>query len=434
MRAKTLGGALLAVWLTLAGGVAWGQGQGADPAWDIPSFSAQPSRLVARGQDPGAVGYAPSDPQIWLPLGSTRPEDGGVYLYCDYAMWHQTNPLGHQGVAIRGLIPSDNSVLPFAGQGQLIGSGQKALDVQQLNGPTNYQPGWEAGIGYKFKDGTTLTLNWFYLFDVKLSAFATLVPNGRSPTTPTGNPFPVFGDGFSNTFLTSPVTNFPSDFAGPPQKATVGSIFTFYGLWNGATLMSETFWQRFQQWDITYRMPVYDTECYRISGVMGPRFTWIWERYAWTTIDTDILGGSGAADVAIYSNVVSNRLWGAFIGCVQEWYWGHGFAGTLDTRAVAYIDSVKEIAMYQLGLHFVGPENKRARTEWRPAAELDARLGIKWYPTEFIECQLSYGAMGFFNTAASVVPIDFNYGRLTPSYNSVFRFFDGFNVGVAIVF
>src|SRR5436190_17715688 len=48
--------------------------------------------------------YAPADPHLWLPLGSTRPEDGGFYVFANYVMFRQTNPLRSQPVAVRGLF------------------------------------------------------------------------------------------------------------------------------------------------------------------------------------------------------------------------------------------------------------------------------------------------------------------------------------------
>src|SRR5690349_7219007 len=87
MRTKTLRGAwLLVAWLALA------------PA-------------VGRAQQSGQYvpAYAPSDIQVPLPYGSTRPEDGGLYTGARYVMFRINNPLKAQSLAIRGWRASDNS-------------------------------------------------------------------------------------------------------------------------------------------------------------------------------------------------------------------------------------------------------------------------------------------------------------------------------------
>src|SRR5262249_46197488 len=96
MRGKTfLGGAgLLVAWLTLAP-VAFAQG-------------ISPSAGDITG--PGATGYAPADPQLPVPLGSTRPEDGGLYTFGRFAYFKQSNILRAQPVAIRGFRASDDSI------------------------------------------------------------------------------------------------------------------------------------------------------------------------------------------------------------------------------------------------------------------------------------------------------------------------------------
>jgi hypothetical protein len=436
MRGKRIRGTwLLAAWLALA--PAARAQDPAPPKWEVPLFNAQQAgQLVARGQNPGAAGYAPADihtpaplgGDVPLPLGSTRPEDGGFYTWAQALMWHQTSPLRDQLVAVRGFVVVDSSV-PGVQPNTFIGDRTSALDTKQVSGPTSYVPGVEVGLGWKFKDASALSFSWFYLANTKYSAVATVANRDFN-----------FRADFANTFLTAFVYNFPNDFSGPPMKAAQGGPFALFGIWNGAGIMTETWEQKFQQWDITYRIPVYDTECYRLSGIMGARFAWIWERYRWVTTDIDLAGNSDPSDVAIYSNIISNRMYGPFIGCVQEWYWGHGFAGMFDARCAALLDLVKERAQYQLAFHFEGADklpatvNKRARTNWSPVTQFDTRIGLKWYPLEFVEVQMGYGVMGFLNTLTSQHPIDFNYSSLTPHYDHVFRLFDGFSAGIALVF
>lgn len=389
----------------------------------LPSAQAP---LVVRAQDmgtTGAPGYAPSDPQIPLPIGSTRPEDGGFYPWVQYTMWRQTNPLRSQGVANRGFLVVDNSI-PGVAPHTFFGSGAIALDVQQVTGPNPYQPGFEMGFGWKFNDGSSLSASFLYLASTQNRAVATPVPKG----------FNVGAD-LADSFLFSPVFNFPPGFAGPDSKIAVGGPQAVNGIWNGASIMTLEFQQRFQQWDMSYRRTIYDTECYRLSGLMGPRFVWIWERFTWKTTDIDLASNaSSPQDVGIYTNIVSNRMYGAHISAQQEWYCGHGFALMLTTEAGLFLDSAKEQPKYETGARFDPPENKRNLREWAVSPELRCTAAVNWYPWESIQLSLGYDLMIFFNTISSPQPISFDYSGLNPKYESTTRLFDGFRVGVTIWF
>ncbi len=125
--------------------------------------------------------------------------------------------------------------------------------------------------------------------------------------------------------------------------------------------MTEQFLQRFEMYEGTYRQPIFETENFRCSGIVGPRFVWIWERYKWTAADVDVVtGASGPQDEAVYNNIVSNRLYGAHAGCEQECYLGHGFAATCTLQGGAFVDEARTEAIYQLARGAVGPGPKRA--------------------------------------------------------------------------
>ncbi len=235
--------------------------------------------------------------------------------------------------------------------------------------------------------------------------------------------------------------NFPPEFSGPPNKIQTpgASPFAAYGIWNGANIMTLQYQQRFQQWDITYRTVIRDTEDYRMSAVMGPRFAWIWEGFTWRTTSqgTDALGqaASGPADVGVFTNATSNRMYGAFAGCQNECYIGRGFAVMLDTRAALLLDAVREKAEYATGLRFQGfPERKRSKTDWSVVPQFTGYLSMQWYPTEFIQMSVGYELMYFMNTITSGRPVDFNYGNDDPHWNHVNRLFDGFRAGIAFWF
>jgi hypothetical protein len=371
-----------------------------------------------------ATGYAQPDWELPVPLGSTRPEDGGLFLFGEYVMFRQTNPLKDQLVAVRGFVAVDDTVLGPGTAGTFIGSRVSALDVHQITGPNGYQPGFAFGAGWKFKDGSALTFDWMYLSEHRTQALATQAPLD----------FRVRSD-FANSFLTSYVYNFPPDYAGPPFKISVGGPQALHGIWDGALTQVITFVQRVQQWEATYRTPIYETDDCRVQALIGPRFFWMWERFKWTTTSADEFGLFTAADIAIYDNIVSNRMYGIHTGTSSEWYLGAGVALMCDVEAALLLDSVKERASYVRGDRFgPAPESKRAKHEWTLVPELQAMLGVMWYPVQSVQIRAGYDVMAFFNTISSPNPIDLNYSSVDPKWVSTFRFFDGWRFGVEISF
>lgn len=399
---------------------------------------------TARAQD-----YAPPDPQVPLPLYSNRPEAGGFYCAGEFIFWRQTNPLKDQVVAVRGLLDFDGTIiadLNGAGAGQagfgtggqtiiipgqqvpgtFIGSGTTALNTSDVHGPQTYQPGFEVTLGWKFREGFAIEASWWHLVENRYDAVATLVPPGLQG-----------GPTLSETFLFSPVFAFPSDYAGPPFKTALGGPFAAYGIWNGASVMQLDFVQRFDRFDITGRIPLYQGEDCRCYGLVGPRLDWIWERFKWRTVALNDDGSQEQDWVAIYSNIVSNRLYGVHFGCGTEYRLGDSpvgtFAVSLDVQGAAMIDVVKERAKYERGDYETAAQ--RARTVYTFAPEAQANLNLWWYPIEGVELRVGYDALAFFNTVSSPYPVDFNYGRLNPGWrDNTFRFMDGFNAGVGISF
>jgi hypothetical protein len=469
----------------------------------------------------GSPGYAPADPQLPLPLGSTRPEDGGLYTFGRFVYFHTNNPLRAELVAVRGFVASDNSIpssvtpggvgfqqiIPFnpingvlnngaplpifpAGTpnpftlpgittsifnnngnlqsqsvaaagfvfnvpataglvnstfiaGQFVGSGTEALNVANLNGQGSYQPGFEIGLGWKFRDGSSLSFSWLYITDAQYRAAASLAPQ-----------FGQVGPRLADTFLFAPVFNFPPELSGANFKVSTPNIQTapsgagganqpnaqaVFGIWNGASIMTIEFIQRFQQYELNYRMPIYETDDYRVNALVGPRFVWFWDKFKWTTTSLGInINGvvdNGPDKVGIYSAITSNRMYGTFVGCEQECYLGHGFSLNLDTRAAMLAEITRERAEYTTAAKFLAlPENKRSKSEWDPVPELQAMLSLWWYPTEFIQVMAGYEVMAFFNTRVNRRPIDFNYGTIEPKWTHDMRTVDGFRAGVGITF
>src|SRR5262249_5769831 len=154
---------------------------------------------------------------------------------------------------------------------------------------------------------------------------------------------------------------------------------------NGAIRETIEFDQRTQQIEATYRVPIYENEYCRAYGYVGPRFFWIWERFKWTTWSSDAAGNEMPEWAAIYTNIVSNRMYGAFIGMGQEAYLGHGFAVSLDIEGALLLDIARERAEYALGAKDVPPINKRTITAYSAVPEPAAKINLWWYPAEAIQ-------------------------------------------------
>jgi hypothetical protein len=415
---------------------------------------------LAKAQD--ATGYFPPDVNWPLPF-SNHPDRDGIFVSAEFIMFRQTNPITGQTVAVRGFKDTDGSISAavngVANVGAFFGSGKEALNTNQVSGPNDYQPGTNLEIGYKLSNGASISLGWMFITQHRTLASATSVPFNQA----------IGVDG-ADSFMFSPVYGFPPDFAGAfgPNFATgtgtanglgavkigsgatinaagvitpaapIGNFLAAYGIWNGASIETITFLQRVQQYQITWRDVVFETENYRCSYTVGPRFFWIWEKFEWRAMDIDTNGNGGPLDTAIYSNIESNRMYGAFAGFSQECYLGHGFAVQLDLQAAMFLDVVREKALYTTGAKDGIPRNtaesKRTITAWNAVPEINGNIQLVWYPIQSVECRLGYNAMAFFNTVSSPHPIDFNYGSLTPEYKSTFRLFDGLNVGISFLF
>jgi hypothetical protein len=283
-------------------------------------------------------------------------------------------------------------------------------------------PGFQVEIGWKFGDGSALTASFWYLATAQYSAVATLAaPNYQ------------YNSNQSATFLTAYVFNFPTAFAGAPNKVATGGPYSVYGLWNGASTMTEAYWQEAEQFYMTYRKPFYETETYRASALVGPRWIRLADKFQWITTDIDALGLSSPIYEGVYNNIVTNNNYGVWAGLQQEWYLGWGFAAMLNLNGGVFIDSVTTEVDYQLGLR-EGTENKRGRHFFQAAAEAQVTPSLMWYPLEGIQMQLAYDWFAIFNNTASPQPVDFNYSSLTPAYSNPVRFFNGFQATVAFVF
>jgi hypothetical protein len=403
--------------------------------WRASLFTALILLLPGLAQAQDAPGYFPPDIN-WPTPFSNRPDLGGIYCAAEFVLYRQTNPLTSQNVAYRGFQDVDGSISAALnnglGAGQFYGTKTLALDTHQVSGPNGYQPGFKIDLGYKFSTGASISLSWLYITEHKTQASATPAPFALN-----------VGFGQTDSFLFSPVYGFPPDYAGNftaangRRKIAIGNPLAAYGIWNAASIETISFIQRSEQYEITWRDVVFETENYRLSYLVGPRFFWIWERFQWRTSDLDLNGVGGPLDTAIYNNTDSNRMYGAHAGFSSECYIGKGFALQFDLEGALLLNVIRERQEYTTGARYGLPqptaESKRSQTQWTATPEINADINLVWYPIQSVQLRLGYNAMAFFNTISSPRPIDFNYGSLTAPYESTFRLFDGLKAGIAFI-
>lgn len=385
-------------------------------AWLLPCAAFAQGQYMQQEVVP-QTGYLPG------PLGHPRYEDGGFFVAMEFLYGIQTNPIRSQTVARRGFWDLGGGITGTPGT--FVGSGEEALNTRQVGGPMSFTPGFNLTGGWRFSNGVVLQVAWWHLWESRYAAIASLVP-------PNFN----VGNNLQNTFVSSPVVNFPAEFAGAQQNVTAGNPGDTFGIWNAASLMGLTFLQRFEMVDIQGRIPIWQTECSRTYGIIGPRMVWLWERFSWRTVDSDPGGGSTLADQATFSNVVSNRLYGAVWGCGHDWFLGDtpigGFGVNFDVAGGLYYDFVKERAKYERGDRSIAYSH--ARNVYSLVPSVEGKVGLWWYPWEAVQVHIGYNILAFFATVASPYPIDFNFAQITPVYAGQTRLIQAFDFGVGFVF
>jgi len=167
----------------------------------------------------------PADPVLPLPLYHNKPDnfglfDGGLFFATSFAAYKQTNPISHQGVAYRGFtdvtgtarVPyvynpitnqTENApVAPFVGK--FYGSGEEAMNTDQVSGPGTLNPGIKISAGWRFGDRVTVTASWMWLADATYTSSASNIPAGSQ-----------IGANYADSYLSAPVYNFYPEYAGP---------------------------------------------------------------------------------------------------------------------------------------------------------------------------------------------------------------------------
>jgi len=433
MRQRFIRGALLAAAAVAAGASSSRAQTPADGGRSLPVYQLP---ITVRGQipmsspaaSPANTGFdAPlnSDPTIPIPTGHAG--DAGFYTSAEFVFLNQTRTLSSQIIAYRGYVDSTGRITGVPGT--YVGSHQAALRTDDL-GRSTFQPGFRLELGYKFDDGFQLYANHMQLFDAHYSAGATLAsPYARTRTD------------LSDTFRVCGVFNFSPKFAGPGTKTTFDPLpgtpnsgaSNTYGIWDAASTMDIKFTQRYQQTDIGGRAPLFQTDYSRVYGSAGGRFAWFFERFQWITRSYDIDGLSNPQDAAFYTNTLSQRMYGPYVGVGHEIFLANQFSLSVDLSGALLLDVVKERVKYELGDR--STEAKRGQNEWALVPNANAAVNLWWYPIEGVQVRAGYQAMTFFNTRNMEEPVGFNVGAIDPRYDvQYFRLVHGFNFGVGLFF
>lgn len=386
--------------------------------------------------------YMPQDPVVPLPLGHARMESvGGFFTAGEFIMYRQTNTIKHQLIAVRGFTDVDGAItgdlngtvvnsdtdVPFIIRGPLVpgtlyGSRDPALFTDDLKGQESFQPGWALSMGYKFDSGSKIELKWQHVNRQTYTANASSVPN-------LGQVGPLTAD----SFLFANVFNYAPEFAGALQETAIGNPGSLTGIWNGAINMTIAFQQGFDQVDIIGSVPWFQNDVCRVYGRAGGRFAWIFERFTWRTVSADFNGNSTDADVANYSNTVSNRMYGPAIGLGVDRYIGYGFSIALESDVAGLLDVARLRAKYVRGDKEI--ETKQSINQFQFSPMVNANVNLYWYPFEGVQIRAGYNFAAFFNTIEMGDPISFDFRAIDPDWGSRgVRFLDGFNAGIGFIF
>jgi hypothetical protein len=391
----------------------------------------------ANAQGPGWDLSGNTMPTNPLPTGPWQRDGSGFYTAAEFIIMRQTLNIGAQNIAYRGFV--DSSGLLSGIPGSFRGSREVALNSDQV-GPNSWSPGQRTTIGYRWENGWNFSISWLHLFDTKYSAGA-------------GVAGPTFAEtpNIENSFLFSPVFNFSQDFVGPVARntsnnpATIGQIVfgALNGIWNGAQDMSIVLTQRFDNWDVAMRIPVWETENARTYAIAGGRFSWIWERFMWRTntlgIDVENIPEgdpptqtSSPEWAARYLNTLSQRMYGPMLGTGHEIWLGNGFALDFECTGSVLLDIAKQRAKYIR--EDQASQSKRSWTDYKIVPNVNVGLNLTWRPIEGITVKIGYNAFNYFNTLQMTNPVGFNFGQIDPGYTTkAWRLLHGTNVGVGFV-
>lgn len=381
---------------------------------------------TARAQEGG---FQTSPVGDGLPIPTGQAGQPGFYISAEFVMLTQTKALGNQSIGVRGLYDANGIITGTPGT--FIGTGEDALTTNRM-GRREFQPGHWTELGYKFDTGVRAYVNYMQLYDAHYSAGATQFRQG----------FARRAD-LADTFLSSPVYNFTTAFGGPTLDTVADVDDTnsgnTIGIWNAADVMDIKFVQRYSQAEVGVRVPLYATEYSSVYSLVGGRFAWFFERFTWRTVDLGSDGGDGNGNAAppsfsaTYTNTLSQRMYGLFVGVGNEIYLGSMFSASLDVTGAAYMNVAKQRAKYRLGDE--STQSKFGRESFHIVPSVTANANIWFYPVEGIQMRIGYMGMTYFNTRYMREPVGYNFGNIDPNYGrNWFRLLHGFNVGIGFFF
>ena len=386
------------------------------------SASAQygaPAPYTARAQEGG---FQTSPVGDGLPIPTGQAGQPGFYISAEFVMLTQTKALGNQSIGSRGFFDSTGAITGTPGT--FIGTGQDALTTNRM-GRREFQPGHWTEIGYKFDTGVRAYVNYMQLYDAHYSAGATQFPAGFARRLD-----------LADTFLSSPVFNFTTAFGGPVNDTAGDAIAgggNSFGIWNAADVMDIKFVARYSQAEAGLRTPLFATEYSSVYSLVGGRFAWFFERFTWRSVDADDQGNAPPQNVAVYTNTLSQRMYGLFVGVGNEVYLGSMFSASLDLTGAAYLNVAKQRAKYRLGDD--STQSKFGRESFHLVPSVTANANIWFYPVEGIQMRIGYMGMTYFNTRYMREPVGYNFGNIDPNYGrNWFRLLHGFNVGIGFFF
>lgn len=389
----------------------------------LAAAAALVSHTTASAQDAGF--QVPVNSGLNVPIPTGNSGQPGFYTGFEFVMLTTQRAMGDQTIATRGIVDSTGIITGLPGTP--VGSHAPALTTDQF-GRTTFMPGGRFEIGYKFEDGTRIYFNYLALAQAQYSAGATIA-----------TPFARSRPDLTDTFLYAPVFNFHPQFSGPrlktgfdgPNNGNTGN--NTYGIWNGASTMDIKFIQRYAESELGARIPLFQTDYSKVYGSAGGRFAWIFERFEWRTVSLDINGVSNPQDAADYSNTLSQRMYGPFVGAGHEVFLANQFSLSLDVSAGLLINVAKERVKYELGDESI--QSKRGRESFTVVPNANAALNLWWYPVDGVQFRFGYNAMSYFNTKYMQNPVGFDYGSIDPVYTTrAIRVFHGFNAGFGLFF
>lgn len=401
-------------------------------------FFAGPVSQRACAQGPGWDVSGNEEFPLWAPVGAYQHDGSGIYAGVEGVYLSMKRALGDQDIAFRGITVNFGGAggagLPNFESGAFVGSGNVALRSDDL-GRTSWGAGLRFTLGYRLENGWNFSVSWLHLFDIKYSGGAGMLAPNLNDT----------GDFGANTFISSPVYNFSMDFVGrnPFPNPPWGANPTI-GIWNGATDMSILFTQRYDNWDIAGRFPVFETENARTYAIAGGRHSWIWERFQWRTVKPElVVSGTefafqpAADSTARWVNTLSQRMYGPMVGFGHEVMLYSGAAGAFglgtEVTGAALLNIVKERAKYIREDETT--QVKRAWWEQVLVPNVNLALNLTWQPVNGVSFRVGYNMFNYFNTKYMEEPVSFNAGAIDPAYGvKIWRVIHGTNFGVSFTF